>query len=312
VRAALPVSQLPPGRTGPSRDHGGRHDARNYHALPALCRLLLVEGRSERTIKSYQYVLEGFSRFLGDRPLVEATAEDILAYQVDVAARGLSDSCVRVATYALRGFFYKILRRDDWNHARLPKPRKPYRLPEILSQEEVLAIIEAAPSPKYAAAFMLCYGAGLRTEEVIHLEPRHIDSDRMVIRIERGKGDKDRLVLLPKLLLLVLRECWKKYRPQKYLIEGKRPGQPIAATSIQRAFRAACKKAGILKPVTPRSFRHAFATHLVESGTRLQVVQALLGHQSLNTTTIYVRLAKNWLGEVKSPLDTLKPQPPAH
>jgi site-specific recombinase XerD len=268
---------------------------------------LLAEGRSERTIENYLYVLDGFSRFLGERAITEATAEDILAYQVHVAARGLSDSSVRVATYALRGFFHKILDRHDWNFARLPKRSRPYRLPDVLSQEQVEAIIGAAPSPKYAAAFMLCYGAGLRTEEVIHLEPRHIDSERMLIRVERGKGDKDRLVILPKRLLRTLRECWKKYRPQKYLIEGKRPGRPISPTSIQRAFRAACLNLGILKHVTPRSFRHAFATHLVERGTRLQSVQALLGHQSLNTTTIYVRLAKNWLGEVKSPLDDPKP-----
>jgi site-specific recombinase XerD len=268
---------------------------------------LLAEGRSERTIENYLYALAGFSKFLAERPVTDATAHDILAYQVDVAGRGLSDSSVRVATYALRGFFHKILDRHDWNFARLPKPSRPYRLPDVLSQEQVEAIIGAAPSPKYAAVFMLCYGAGLRTEEVIHLEPRHIDSQRMVIRVERGKGNKDRLVILPKRLLFTLRECWKQYRPKKYLFEGLRPGRPISPTSIQRAFRVACMNVGIQKHVTPRSLRHAFATHLVERGTRLQSVQALLGHQSLNTTTIYVRLAKNWLGEVKSPLDDPRP-----
>lgn len=273
---------------------------------------LFAEGRSERTIDNYLYALKGFGKFLGERSIGQATADDIIAYQVHIAVRGFSDSSVRVATYALRGLFHKILQRDDWDLARLPKPSRPYRLPDVLTAEEVMAIIDAAPSLKHAAAFMLCYGAGLRTDEVIHLEPRHIDAERRVIRIERGKGDKDRVVLLPDLLLLKLRECWKKYRPLKYLIEGKRPGQPISATSIQRAFRVACKKAGIQKRVTPRSFRHAFATHLVEGGTRLQVVQALLGHQSLNTTTIYVRLAKNWLGEVKSPLDALTPKPPSN
>lgn len=219
----------------------------------------------------------------------------------------MSDSTVRVATYALRGFFQKVLERSDWNYARLSRPRRPQRLPEVLSPEEVEAILEAAPSLKYRAAFMLCYGSGLRTDEVVHLEPRHVDSQRMLIRVERGKGNKDRQVVLAERLLLELRHCWKTYRPQRYLIEGKRAGQPIAATSIQRAFRASCQKAGILKHVTPRSLRHAFATHLVEAGTRLQAVQALLGHQSLNTTTVYAHLAKTWLAEVKSPLDNLKP-----
>jgi integrase/recombinase XerD len=269
--------------------------------------LLRANGCSERTIDNYLYSLKGFCNFLGERPLSETTADDIIAYQVDVAARGLSDSSVRVATYALRGFFQKVLERSDWNYARLPRPRRPQRLPEVLSPEEVESILEAAPSLKYKAAFMLCYGSGLRTDEVVHLEPQHVDSQRMLIRVERGKGNKDRQVLLPKSLLEELRRCWKTYRPQRYLIEGKVPGQPIAATSIQRAFRAACQKAGVLKHVTPRSLRHAFATHLVEAGTRLQAVQALLGHQSLNTTTVYAHLAKTWLNEVKSPLDNLKP-----
>jgi len=270
---------------------------------------LRAERRSPRTIVNYEYVLKGFAQFLGHRPVAAATWADIIAYQAHVAARGKSDSSVRVATYALRGLFHKILHREDWNYAHLPKPRKSVRLPEILSPDEVEAIIGAAPSLKYRAAFMLCYGSGLRTEEVAHLEPHHVDGKRRVLLVRHGKGDKDRLVVLPERLLLTLRECWRKYRPKKYLIEGKHPGRPIAATSIQRAFRLACLRAGIHKPVTPRSLRHAFATHLVERGTRLQSVQALLGHQSLNTTTIYVRLAKNWLGEVKSPLDDPKPVP---
>lgn len=270
---------------------------------------LSAERRSPRTITNYRYVIKGFAQFLGGRCITAATCGDIVSYQAHVAAKGKSDSSVRVATYALRGFFHKILHREDWNLARLPKPRRAVRLPEVLSSDEVEAIIEAAPNLKYRAAFMLCYGSGLRTEEVTHLEPHHVDGARRVLLVRRGKGDKDRLVVLPEQLLLTLRECWRKYRPMKYIIEGKHPGRPIAATSIQRAFQTACHRAGIHKPVTPRSLRHAFATHLVEGGTRLQAVQALLGHQSLNTTTIYVRLARNWLGEVKSPLDALKSTP---
>jgi integrase/recombinase XerD len=268
---------------------------------------LRAERRSPRTIVNYEYAVRGFGRFLGDRCITTATCADIIAYQAQVAANGKSDSSVRVATYALRGLFHKILHRDDWNQARLPKPRRSVRLPEIPSSDEIEAILENAPNLKYRAAFMLCYGSGLRTEEVTHLEPHHIDGKRGVLLVQHGKGDKDRLVVLPQRLLLTLRECWRKYRPVKYVIEGKHQGKPMAATSIQRAFHTACVRAGIQKKVTPRSLRHAFATHLVEGGTRLQAVQALLGHQSLNTTTIYVRLAKNWLGEVKSPLDNPKP-----
>ena len=272
--------------------------------------ILRVRGNAERTIDNYIYAVRGFAQFLGERPLASARADDIIAHQSAIKASGRSDSCVRVATYALRGFFRQVLERTDWNYAKLPRPRRPKRLPEVLSAEEVEAILDAAPSPKYRAAFMLCYGSGLRTDEVVHLEPRHVDSQRMVIRVERGKGNKDRQVMLCERLLEELRACWRRYRPVQYLLEGKHPGQPIAATSIQRAFRAACRKTGIGKPVTPRSLRHAFATHLVERGTNLRVVQALLGHQSLNTTAVYTHLAKSWLSEVQSPLDSLKEKDP--
>jgi integrase len=149
---------------------------------------------------------------------------------------------------------------------------------------------------------MLCYGAGLRTDEVVHLLPRHIDSQRMLIRVEQGKGKKDRTVMLSQSLLEELRSCWRRYAPKCYLLEGKRPGQPIDATSIQRAFRSA--RAWCRKRVTPRSLRHASPPTC--RGTNLRVVQALLGHQSLNTTALYTHLAKSWLSDVKSPLDTLK------
>jgi len=175
-----------------------------------LCRhyadVLRASGPSERTIDNYLCSLKGFTRFLGERPLEQATADDIVAYQVDVAARGKSDSCVRVATYALRGFYRHVLLRNDWNEARLPRQRRPKRLPEVLSSEEVEAILEAAPNLKYRTAFMLCYGAGLRTNEVVHLEPRHVDSQRMILRVELGKGNKDRQVVLSPRLLTTLRE----------------------------------------------------------------------------------------------------------
>jgi len=272
----------------------------------AFADLLRLRSCGERTITSYLYAVKGFTHFLEPRPLREATVDDIIAYQVQISARGRSDSTVRVATYALRGFFRDVLERRDWDYARLPRPRRAKRLPEILSPEEVQFILDAATSLKYRVIFMTCYGAGLRTSEVVHLEPRQIDSHRMVIRVH-GKGRKDRPVVLSKRLLLELRECWKRYRPRRYLFEGKHPGRPIDPTSIQRAFRAACTKAGIAKRATPYSLRHAFATHLVEAGANLRVVQTLLGHQSLSTTAVYTHLAQTWLAQVTSPLDRLDP-----
>lgn len=138
--------------------------------------MLRASGRSDRTNDNYLYALTGFARHLGERPLHTASAQDIVAHQIQAAARGKSDSTVRVATYALRGFLHVVLERADWNEARLPRPRRPRHLPEVLSAEEVGAILARAPSAKYRAAFMLCCGSGLRTEEVLRLEPRHVDA----------------------------------------------------------------------------------------------------------------------------------------
>jgi site-specific recombinase XerD len=268
--------------------------------------VLRAASRAERTIGSYLGALRQFDEFLGERTLEGASAEDVRRYLTHLAERGKSDSTIHVATYALRGFSRYVLRRPDWAEVHLPRPRRPKRLPEVLDPQEVEALFQAAPSPKYRAAFMTCYGSGLRTDEILQLEPGHVDSRRMVIRVALGKGRKDRDVVLPLRLLTELRECFRRYRPKRYLFEGKRPGQPMAATSLQRACSHARRKAGITKPVSLRGLRHAFATHLVEAGTNLRVIQALLGHQSLSTTTVYTHLAKNWLGEVTSPLDRIK------
>jgi len=272
--------------------------------------ILRARGLADRSITNYQYSLKGFVGFLGARCLSGATSADITAYQIQLGSQKASDSRIHVATYALRGFFRFVLERDDWDSARLPLRHEPKRLPVVLSPDEIEAILAATGSLKHRCAFMMCYGSGLRTEEMLQVEPRHIDSKRMVIRVEQGKGNKDRDVVLPRSLLEILRECWKKYRPVRYVLEGKRPGQPMAATTVQRAFQDARVKAEITKHVTPRSLRHAFATHLVEQGTPLRVVQTLLGHTSLNTTQIYTHLACSWLDEVKSPLDVLKDKTP--
>jgi integrase/recombinase XerD len=193
----------------------------------------------------------------------------------------------------------------DWNYARVPPPRRPHRLPEILDAAEVEAILAAAPNLKYRVAFMTVYGSGLRTEELLHLEPSAIDAARNVIRVHMGKGRKDRLVALSPVLLEARRSCWRTYRPQRYVFEGRIPGQPLSASAVQRAFRYACVKAGVSKHATPRTLRHSFATHLVETGTNLRYVQTLLGHSSLATTAVYTHLARNWWQDVKSPLDSL-------
>ena len=266
---------------------------------------LAAAGRTQRTIRSYQYALSGFGRFLQPRSIVDATSDDIVAYQRHIGSRDLSDSSVRVATYALRFFFREVLEHRDWNYARVPPPRRPQRLPEVLDAKEIEAILAAAPNLKYRVAFMTVYGSGLRTDEFLHLTPSAIDAARHVIRVQMGKGRKDRLVTLSPVLLAALRECWRRYRPQRFIFEGRIPGQPLSASAVQRVCRQACIKAGITKHATPRTLRHSFATHLVEAGTNLRYVQTLLGHSSLATTAIYTHLARNWWQDVKSPLDSL-------
>lgn len=266
---------------------------------------LAAGGRTDRTIDNYVTVLRCFARYLAPRDLVDATAQDLHDYQLHLGARRLSDSAVRVAAFGLRFFYRDVLGHHDWTYNRVPRRFGRRPLPEVLSAGEVEAILAAAPSRKYRAAFMLAYGAGLRITEVLAIEPRHVDAERKVIRVECGKGRKDRTVMLSAALLQELRQCWKTYRPQRYVLEGRVAGAQLCPSAVQRAFRESCRRAGVEKRVTPHSLRHAFATHLIEGGTNLRVVQTLLGHRSLSTTAVYAHLARTWLDTVVSPLDTL-------
>ncbi len=276
---------------------------------------LLAAGRTDRTVDNYVTRLRCFGRFIAPRLLDDATEQDLYEFQLHLGSRRLSDSTVRGTAFALRFHFRDVLGHHDWKYDRVPRryPRRP--LPEVLSAVEVAAIIDAAPSLKHRAAFMLAYSAGLRISEVVAVEPRHIDAERKVIRVERGKGQKDRTVMLSPTVLTTLREAWRTYRPAKYVLEGRIPGQPMCPSGIQRAFRQACRTAGIQKHASPHTLRHAFATHLVEGGTNLRVVQTLLGHGSLSSTAVYAHLARTWLQDVASPLDKLpikkddEPQP---
>jgi len=198
---------------------------------------LAAAGRTERTIENYLYALRGFGRFLHPRSISEGVCDDIVAYQRHLGGRGLSDSAVRVATYALRFFYREVLEHRDWNYARVPPPRRPHRLPEILDTTEVEAILAAAPNLKYRVAFMTVYGSGLRTDEFLHLQPSQIDAARNVIRVSMGKGRKDRLVTLSPVLLEAMRACWRTYRPQIYLFEGRIPVDAVTRLATTRCER---------------------------------------------------------------------------
>ena len=245
--------------------------------------------------------------------------EDIRAYQVYLTnEKKLTPSSVPIAVAALR-FLYKISLQKDWTVEEvIPAPKKPQTLPIVPSPEKVLQFLGCLTNTKHHAILTTCYAAGLRISEAIHLKPADIDSRRMVVRVEQGKGQKDRYVMLSPKLLETLRAYWRAVRPKGWLFDGDVAGQPISVSAVESACQKAHRRSGLRKPVTPHSFRHAFAVHLLESGTDIRTIQLLLGHRSLATTARYLRIATSKVCSTSSPLDLLphpvepKPAPPQH
>ena len=272
---------------------------------PVFEQTLAARGRTAKTRQSYLGALRRFDRFVGEIPLEKVTPEHLVAYQRHLAAQEVSWSTFNINTCALRFFYRDHLGYRDWDYTCIPFQKRGRKLPEVLASEEVPALFEAAPNGKYRAVFMTGYGCGLRLGEILALRPSDIDSKRMVIRVEQGKGRKDRYVMLPQRLLEQLRACWRTYRPQEFLFEGEVPGKPLSRSAVQKAFKRARRTAGIHKRVSVRSLRHAFATHMLEDGANIRVIQALLGHRSLVTTQLYTHLAKTYLTDTQSPLDRI-------
>ena len=267
-----------------------------------------IRNLSPNTQASYVLQVSLFARHFGKSP-VELSTDDIRAYQIYLMnERKLAPQSVTIAVSALR-FLYKVTLKKDWIiEDVIPTCKKPQKLPTILSPEEVLSLLACVPSIKQRAILTTCYAAGLRISEAVHLKPSAIDNQRMVIRVESGKGQKDRYVMLSPRLLETLRTYWRAVRPKEWLFPGDYPGRPITPNAVALACRLARRSAGISKPVTPHSFRHAFAVHLLESGTDVRTIQLLLGHRSLSTTARYLRIATSKVCSTSSPLDLL-PQP---
>jgi len=264
-----------------------------------------------RTQEGYIRAVKGFSAFLGASPDT-ASFEDVRRYQLHLAERGTSASIINHTVTALRFLFVVTLRKPAIV-LDMPFVREPRRLPVVLSPEEVARLLDAAPGLKYKAALSVAYGAGLRASEVVSLKVADIDSARMVIRVEQGKGRKDRYVMLSEHLLDLLRAWWKAARPQGWLFPGQNRVNPLTTRQLNRACHAAAQMAEIDKPVSLHTLRHSFATHLLEQKTDIRVIQVLLGHKKLDTTALYTRVAIKALGEVTSPLERLvtKVTPPA-
>ena len=258
------------------------------------------------TQASYIQQISRFARYFGKSPELLGPS-DIRAYQLHLMHdRCLSASSIVVAISALR-FLYNVVLKRGWDLDELiPTCRKPQKLPVVLSREEVNRFLAAVEEPHHRAILTICYAAGLRISEAVCLKPAAIDSQRMVIRVEAGKGAKDRYVMLSPRLLDILRRYWRAVHPKEWLFPGDQPGQPITRSAVEVACQNTRRRCDVGKPVTPHAFRHAFAVHLLEAGADLRTIQLLLGHRSLNTTARYLRLATNKICATASPLDALE------
>ncbi len=244
-----------------------------------------------------------FLRHYYPTPLHQLGKQDILDYQLYlVNDRKVSRSYQNQSINAIKFYLEGILGQERL-HYELERPKKQRRLP-IVSQEEISRLLNSIPNLKHKTILSTIYGAGLRRSEVIHLKISDIQSDQMRIHIKEAKGQKDRITILSKELLVLLRKYYLKHKPRKYLFEGPDGGR-YSTSSIRQIMRRALQKAKINKPATIHTLRHSFATHLLENGTNLRYIQSLLGHNSAKTTEIYTHVCTNRLTDVVSPLDTL-------
>ncbi len=258
---------------------------------------------SPATQRSYLHAVTKFSRYFGRSP-DRLGLEDVRAFQVQLVSQGISWASLNQIVCALRFFYGVTLDRAEIPE-RIVYARMPRKLPTILSADEVVRFLEAVPSLKARAALTTAYAAGLRASEAASLRVNDIDSDRMLIQIHHGKGARDRTVMLSPQLLAILRTYWRLARPQDCLFPGRKPDQPIAITVLHAACRSATKAAGLTKRVSIHTLRHSFATHLLENGVDIRIIQVLLGHRNLSTTALYTQVATSMIAATQSPLDRL-------
>jgi len=259
-----------------------------------------------KTQHDYVQRVKNFTAFLGRSPDT-ASFEDVRRYQLHLAASGVGVPTLNQTVATLRFFFRVTLKRHDIvEHTTFI--REPRKLPVVLSPEEVARLLNAAPGLRYKAALSVAYGAGLRAAEVVSLKVCDIDSKRMIIRVEQGKGRKDRNVMLSASLLELLRAWWRAARPQGWLFPGRDRVQPMTTRQLNRACHAAAQMAEIDKRVSLHTLRHSFATHLLEQNVDVRVIQVLLGHAKLDTTALYTRVATKTIQHVMSPLDHIAPK----
>ena len=265
-----------------------------------------IRGLGDKSQQAHIRGVKDFAAFLGRSPDT-ATAEELRAYQLHMTDSGVTPSVYNARITALRFFFSMTCGREEMKKY-MQFRTEPRKLPAVLSVEEVSDLLTVAPGPglKYRAALSISYGAGLRASEVCNLTTGDIDSDRMLIHVVQGKGRKDRKVMLSPGLLDLLRDYWCEARPEGWLFRGKPKINPISPRQLNRAFTSVKRMAGINKPATLHTLRHSFATHLLEAGTDVRVIQVLLGHAKLTTTAQYTKVATKMIRDTTSPFEALK------
>jgi site-specific recombinase XerD len=260
------------------------------------------------TQREYIRAVKKLAAFLGRSPDT-ATAEDLRAFQVHLTEAGANPPTINATVTALRFFFKVTLDRPETTR-HLVFVFEPRKLPRVLPPEDVLRLLESAPNPKSKAALSVAYGAGLRAMEVVALKITDVDSQRMLIRVEQGKGRRDRFAMLSPQLLELLRDWYRIARPRLFLFPGRDKIGPMTPRQLNRICHMAAELAGLPAWVAPHTLRHSFATHLLEQHVDIRVIQVLLGHAKLDTTARYTQVATNIIREVMSPLDRLTPLVP--
>ena len=264
---------------------------------------MAIRNMSPNTQKAYIRAVKNFSKHFGKSP-DKLSFEDVRKYQLHLVSRGLQAATIIPIMCAIRFFYGTTLGRPNVAE-HIPLARKADTLPAILARDQVVRFLKAVPDLEMRTVFIVIYSAGLRISEAVALTARDIDSANMVIHVRQGKGRKDRYVMLSEQLLTILRSYWKAARLEHLLFPGPDPKRPITVRTVQRACREAVRVAGLDPTVTVHTLRHSFATHLLEQGVDIRVIQDLLGHRHITSTTRYARVALNTIRQIQSPLERL-------
>jgi site-specific recombinase XerD len=304
----IPLEKIQPVKKNTNYFHPGfMLTEENRHALKVLVKELELKAYSSSTIRTYEKEFSTFLSMLNQREARSITAEELKRYMhFCVVVLQLSENSLHSRLNALKFYYEQVLKKDKF-FFEIPRPKKPFQLPRVLGEYEIGKLFTALENKKHKAILFTAYSAGLRVSEVVNLQLKDIDSDRMQIFVQNAKGKKDRYVMLSPVLLDILRNylgtC--RPRPRQYLFEGMEAGEPMSSRSAQHIFIEAKIKAGIKKDLSFHSLRHSFATHLLEKGVDIKYIKDLLGHFSINTTTRYLHVRKENLVNIMSPLDDI-------